>query len=437
MEVHESRLIVFEGAPTAQRERLINRGWSLSVMQRAYDVLRQFNVGWQAVENMMSDGAQGVWKMSGLTEMQSTDGGEAAIQKRIRDLDLYRSTVRAIVIDGDNPNESFERLSTSFDAIPAVLEKFMLRLAATVEIPVTILMGQSPAGMNATGESDFRWFYDRIRSQQTTMLSPRIRRLVQVWLRTRAGREAMAASKADVKAVTIRFPPLWTDTPAAVADRQLKVAQTDQAYLTMNVLTPEEIALARFRPGGLDAQIVLTDEQVAMRETMVTAQLSQMVGELSSGDATTIDPAAASSAAESGISPDDAEARTDAGPLAACVLITNGPLVLAVSRKDDPTAYGLPGGKVDPGETPMEAAVRELREETGYEITDLKAVFTSTEADGFTTTTFTGTLGGKFGTTEAGQVSWVHPEALFRGPFAEYNRKLWAKLGWLKPDPSG
>lgn len=38
--------------------------------------------------------------------------------------------------------------------------------------------------------------------------------------------------------------------------------------------------------------------------------------------------------------------------------------VLMVERKDEPGAFGLPGGKVEPGETPAEAAARELEEET-------------------------------------------------------------------------
>jgi ADP-ribose pyrophosphatase YjhB (NUDIX family) len=37
--------------------------------------------------------------------------------------------------------------------------------------------------------------------------------------------------------------------------------------------------------------------------------------------------------------------------------------VLMVERKDEPEAYGLPGGKVEQGETPAEAAARELEEE--------------------------------------------------------------------------
>jgi 8-oxo-dGTP pyrophosphatase MutT (NUDIX family) len=39
--------------------------------------------------------------------------------------------------------------------------------------------------------------------------------------------------------------------------------------------------------------------------------------------------------------------------------------VLIGTRRDDKTKLVLPGGKLDKGETPHEAAVRELKEETG------------------------------------------------------------------------
>jgi 8-oxo-dGTP pyrophosphatase MutT (NUDIX family) len=35
---------------------------------------------------------------------------------------------------------------------------------------------------------------------------------------------------------------------------------------------------------------------------------------------------------------------------------------------DDPGRWGIPGGAIEPGETAWQAAVREIREETGYRI---------------------------------------------------------------------
>jgi hypothetical protein len=247
---------------------------------------------------MLVDGSQAVFKMGGLAEMIGAQG-EDLVQARLRALDFYRSNVRAIVIDAD-AREEFGRQSTSFEQIPNVLDKFMLRLAATVEIPVTILMGQSPAGMNATGESDFRWFYDRIRAQQTTSLSPRVRKLVQIWLATKAGREALASVKLPEngpETISIKFPPLWTETPTAQADRELKVAQRDQIYITTQVFTPEEVALTRGRADGFTTHLQLSEEQLEMRETLASVALSSVSeGEPNEGEGEETASAAAAEA---------------------------------------------------------------------------------------------------------------------------------------------
>ena len=53
------------------------------------------------------------------------------------------------------------------------------------------------------------------------------------------------------------------------------------------------------------------------------------------------------------------------------ILINSLNQILSVSRKNDQTKFGLPGGKVDDGETPEEAVIREVFEETGYKVSIL------------------------------------------------------------------
>lgn len=52
------------------------------------------------------------------------------------------------------------------------------------------------------------------------------------------------------------------------------------------------------------------------------------------------------------------------------IIETDGGIVL-ISRKNEPFGWALPGGFVDIGERTMEAAIREAKEETGLDITDV------------------------------------------------------------------
>jgi phage-related protein (TIGR01555 family) len=234
--IHETRMIVFRGARTSRTQRMYRNHWDVSALQRPYEVMRAFATGFKSVELLLSDGPQGVYGIKDLHRLIAGNN-QAAIDARLEAVDKMRSALRAIAID-----KEYE----SFSGIPDVLDKLMLRLAASVRMPVTILMGQSPAGMNATGESDFRWFYDRVETEQKNYLSPRLRQLINLIL---ASKEGPSSGKAPEK-FSIDFEALWTLDPKSEAERRASVATTDKIYIDAGVLMPEEVALSRFGERG-------------------------------------------------------------------------------------------------------------------------------------------------------------------------------------------
>lgn len=119
---------------------------------------------------------------------------------------------------------------------------------------------------------------------------------------------------------------------------------------------------------------------------------------------------------------------------AVCALIyTSDFKILGVSRKDAPDQMGLIGGKVDEGETPEQALIRETKEETGLTITKFKKIFERSdgEFECFTylcevkediETNEEGIL--EKGVTEKGVVKKLGWPELLEGPFGEYNKQL-------------
>lgn len=120
---------------------------------------------------------------------------------------------------------------------------------------------------------------------------------------------------------------------------------------------------------------------------------------------------------------------------AVCFLLIDGPLILAISRGNS-DAWGLPGGKVERGETLKSALVREVFEETGYVIADPEPVYTGLVPGevNFICTTFIGRVVAQASDAPRsepfeGHVTWKHPGVLVqKSPFARYNRALFDHL---------
>jgi phage-related protein (TIGR01555 family) len=235
--VHESRCIRFEGAPTDRMERVRLKGWTYSVLQRPYNVLRQFGQAYGATAILLSDASQAVWKLAGLMDQIAND--QETLNRRMQVMELQRSAARAILLDADE-NEDFDRKPTQFGGIPELLDRWQQRLAAAAGMPVTILMGRSPAGMNATGDADFRSFYGSIESEQKNGLTPKLLKIYRMIARL---------VSADPEKVEIEHNSLISLTDDERAALEKTCAERDAILVTNQVFTPEEVKIARFGQG--------------------------------------------------------------------------------------------------------------------------------------------------------------------------------------------
>ena len=260
--IHCSRLILFGGEATTRRQRTINNSWDNSVLKRPHAVLRSFGVSFDAVSHMMVDSSQGVFKMKGLIDMIGSQAGKEIIQKRMQVVDVGRSVARSLVLDADG--EDFLHAERTFTGVPETLDKLMLRLAAAARMPVTKLMGQSPAGMNATGESDRAVWEDEVAAYQTKQLKPQIERLLRLLFLSKQG----PTKGVEPDNWSISFNALRQLTDLETADLRHKTAQTDALYVQMGALLPEEVALSRFTATGysMDTTIDLEARKQALEE---------------------------------------------------------------------------------------------------------------------------------------------------------------------------
>ena len=345
--VHESRCLLFKNGTLPQSSsRTEYRFFGMPEYTRIHKALQETVTSHGNGVKLLDRAVQAIYKMNDLANLLETDEGEDIVLRRLRIIDMAKGIINSIAIDANG--EDYDYKTVTFSGVKDIIDATCNMLSAVTNIPQTILFGRSPAGMNATGDSDLENYYNMVENIQKQNMKANARTVIDLILK-----QGLIEGKIpEIPKYKMKFAALWSLSDTEQADIAQKKAtteqtkaQTAQVYIDSGVLDPSEVRSSLATEGEFDIEEVITEDDLNLPED--TFSPTEMSGTSESDD---FDLQFKS----------EAEDGTDYGG-AAVLVIKNGK-ILCASRRSSEGICG-PGGHIEDGETPEEAALREAQEE--------------------------------------------------------------------------
>lgn len=237
--VHYSRILRMDWNVLPPRWQNFNQGWGDPLVQTIYEELRNYSTAFSNTATMFDDFVNTVLYIPNLTAIMASQCGDQNVMNRLNILNLAKSNTNTAILDAE---EKYEKITTNVTGIADLLDRFMLALSAVTRIPVSLLFGRAPAGLNATGENDVRNFYDAVKQEQESKLRGVLEKLIRYIMISKDG----PFNGVEPEEWSLQFIPLWQNTEEQDSLTRRSVAETDAIYIDRGVLTPEEVAISRF-----------------------------------------------------------------------------------------------------------------------------------------------------------------------------------------------
>lgn len=209
-QVHPSRVIPFMGAPRPDPEnadRAESSVYGDSILMAIKSAVMDAAGTNQSIASLVEEARIDVVKVPGLLG--------AVLSKEYRDQTVQRWELAAVLksihnvmlLDGA---EDWQRKETNFAGLPDVAKIMWQAVAGAADVPATRFFGQSPQGMNATGESDLQNYEQMISARQENDLTPRLDRLDEALYVSSLGKKPEGAFS--------KWNPLRVPTPKEKAE---------------------------------------------------------------------------------------------------------------------------------------------------------------------------------------------------------------------------
>lgn len=196
--IHPSRTVLFVGTPRYD-QAITREPWGDSIFERCHEPIRDATAAQQAAASLLQEMKIDVIKIPGLTENIGRADYRDALVSRFSLALALKSINNSLLLDVD---EEWSQKTLTLQGLPEIMEKLLQIVAGSADMPVTRLLGRSPAGMNATGEADLEAHYTMVRARQETDLRPSMEPLDVAVIRSALGRRP--------RGLYYEWRPLWS-----------------------------------------------------------------------------------------------------------------------------------------------------------------------------------------------------------------------------------
>ncbi len=241
--VHHSRCVRIEGIHLPFFQAITEMMWGESVLERMWDRLIAFDDATMNVVSLIHRANLRTVGIDGLREILGAGGAaQEALIKQFEYIREFQSNEGLTLLDKE---DTFASTSYSFAGLSDVMIQVGQQVSGACNIPLVRLFGQSPSGMNATGEADIRLYYGSINAQQEAKLRNPLESIVKVGWQSMTGKPAP-------KDLSFKFTPLW------------QMSATDKATVAK---TNTDTIIEAHQEGGIDTATMMKELKHSSAET--------------------------------------------------------------------------------------------------------------------------------------------------------------------------
>lgn len=235
--IHRSRIVRFIGAPIPNATFQTSL-WGDPILQVVYDAVRDATSAPAHIAGLLPEMKVDVITVPGLSDLLATPEGTARVTSRFAAANTMKSMFNVTLLEGGAPGEGeeWQQKTLSFAGFPDLIASFLQIAAGAADIPVTRLLGQSPKGLNSTGDADIRNYYDNLASKQEMEMRPALTQLDEVIIRSALGSRPPE--------IWYDFVSLWQLSAKEQADIGKVKADTVKVINDTGLVAPEALSEA-------------------------------------------------------------------------------------------------------------------------------------------------------------------------------------------------